>query len=97
MWYKIVTPETHDTTRGYRKRTEQVLYIWGEDSIKVLNIYKRMREVRRSQLPLSIKVLTPEESSILEKAIVEDRKWNIEKAKSSVVRYNKKGKEAPPV
>ena len=81
-WYKITARETHCVgNKGF-----QVIYMWDENITRVLNRYKKLGGVPRSKLP-EIRPLNPEESSLLEKAIVEERDLKLEKAKKIPIRY----------
>jgi len=88
-WYKITARETHCSgNKGF-----QVIYMWDENVMCVLNRYKRLGGVPRNKIP-EIRQLKPEESSLLEKAIVEERSLNLGRAKHLPIRYYS---SAPPV
>ncbi len=91
-WHKITAKETH---AGGKKGT-QVIYIWAKDVIDVVDKYKTMSGVQRSKIP-EIRSLNSNEVSLLEKAIIEDRNWDVESAKKKTVRYDGRGNSLPPV
>ncbi len=91
-WYKITAKETH--VGG--KKGFQVIYIWAKDTLDAIDRYKMLGGVPRNKIP-EIRPLNLKESSLLEKIIVEDRKWNVWLAKKKAVRYDGRGDLLPPV
>jgi hypothetical protein len=91
-WYKITAKETHNGGKG----GTQVIYVWEKGIVSVLDKYKTLRGVPRNKLP-EIRPLDSQEVSLLEKAIIEDRKWNVELAKKEAIRYDARGNCLPPV
>lgn len=91
-WYKIIAKETHNGGRG----GIQTIYVWAEGIVPALDKYKTLRGVPRDKLP-EIRPLNSQEVSLLEKAIVQERRWNVEIAKIKEVRYDARGTCLPPV
>ncbi len=91
-WYKVTARETH--VGG--KKGMQVIYLWAQNVLDVVDRYKGLGGVPRDKLP-EIRPLNINEVSLLEKAIIEDRKWNVELAKKKAVRYDGRGNSLPPV
>jgi hypothetical protein len=92
-WYKITALKTHVGARKRTKKQMQYIYIWDNDIINVLDRYKKLGGVGRNDVP-EIEALTDEESSKLEKAILEELGMKLKNAKKRPIRYYQ---NAPPV